>query len=471
MRRREAAELPNGGEANYPRASPLNRERSGVLMGRTFWLLTTLAAALLVACGAAFAQVQPPQNAGEEKRFIVVLEDDVSSPNDVADAHARRYGAAVTNVYSHALNGYAAKVPEQALPGIRHDPRVAFVEQDSVQHAADQKLPTGINRIEGDLSSTKAGNGLDTVNADIAVLDTGIQKDHPDLNVAGGYNCTDSTRSNYGDGHGHGTHVAGIAAAYDNDTGVVGAAPGARLWAMKVLTDSGIGYTSWIICGIDRVTAMNTDADPNNNIEVANMSLGGSGGDSTCNSFFDSYHKAICKSTKAGVTYAVAAGNSNTDLKNSRPATYDQVLAVTAVSDFNGVPEGGAEKTCRDDVDDTSADFSNFTTVGHADANHTIAAPGVCIESTWKGSTYNTISGTSMASPHVAGTAALCIATSGTTGKCTGGPSDVMSDLRSDAEARSNDPAVSPYYGFTDDPNTPNTSRHYYGYLEYAGGY
>jgi subtilisin len=435
-------------------------------MGRTFWLLTTLAAALLVACGAAFAQAQPLQNAAEEKRFIVVLEDDVSSPRSVADAHARRYGAAVTNVYSHALNGYAAKVPEQGVQGIRNDPRVAFVEQDYMQHAfnhdSSQTLPTGINRIEGEQSSAKSGDHTGPVNVDIAVLDTGIQ-DHPDLNVAGGYNCTSSIRSNYGDGHGHGTHVAGIAAAKDNDTGVVGAAPGARLWAMKVLTDSGIGFTSWIICGIDRVTAMN-------NIEVANMSLGGSGGDSTCNSFFDSYHKAICKSTKAGVTYAVAAGNSNTDLKNSRPATYDQVLAVTAVADFNGEPNGGAVATCRADVDDTSADFSNFTTVGHADANHTIAAPGVCIESTWKGSTYNTISGTSMASPHVAGTAALCIATSGTTGKCTGGPSDVMSDLRSDAEARSIDPAVSPYYGFTDDPNTPNGSR-YYGYLEYVGGY
>jgi len=453
-------------------------------MGRTFWLLTTLTAALLVACGAAFAQAQPPQNAAEEKRFIVVLEDDVTSSRSVADAHARRYGVAVTNVYSHALNGYAAKVPEQALPGIRNDPRVAFVEQDYVQqafnHDSSQTLPTGINRIEGEQSSAKSGNHTGTVDVDIAVLDTGIQKDHPDLNVEGGYNCTSSIRSNYGDGHGHGTHVAGIAAAIDDNTGVVGAAPGARLWAMKVLTDSGTGFTSWIICGIDRVTAMNTDADPNNNIEVANMSLGGSGGDSTCNSFFDSYHKAICKSTKAGVTYAVAAGNSNTDLKNSRPATYDQVLAVTAVSDFNGVPEGGAEKTCRDDVDDTSADFSNFTTVGHADANHTIAAPGVCIESTWKGSTYNTISGTSMASPHVAGTAALCIAKrdvdgNGTfepNGPCTGmTPSQVISKLRSDAAARTgSDSSVSGYYGFTDDPNTPNGSR-YYGYLEYAGGY
>src|ERR671912_1379906 len=437
---------------------PYIREGSAVLMGRTFWLLTTLAAALLVACGAAFAQAQPPQNAAEEKRFIVVLEDDVSSPRSVADAHSRRYGAAVTNVYSHALNGYAAKVPEQGVQGIRNDPRVAFVEQDYVQHAFNhdpsQTLPTGINRIEGEQSSAKSGDHTGTVEVDIAVLDTGIQKDHPDLNVAGGYNCTSSIRSNYGDGHGHGTHVAGIAAAKDDNTGIVGAAPGARLWAMKVLTDSGIGFTSWIICGIDRVTAMN-------NIEVANMSLAGSGGDSTCNSFFDSYHRAICNSTNAGVTYAVAAGNSNTDLKNSRPATYDQVLAVTAGSGFQRAPGGRAGATCRADVDDTSADFSNFTTVGHADANHTIAAPGVCIESTWKGSTYNTISGTSMASPHAAGTAALCIATSGTTGKCTGGPSDVMNDLLIDARDRSNDPAVSPYSGFTDDPKTPNGSRYY----------
>jgi subtilisin len=451
-------------------------------MRRTFWLLTTLAAALLVACGAAFAQAQPPQNAGQEKRFIVVLEDDVSSPRSVADAHAQRYGAAVTNVYSHALNGYAAKVPEQGVQGIRNDPRVAFVEQDYVQEAFAQTLPTGVNRIEGDKSSTANIDNQDQrVDVDIAVLDTGIQKDHPDLNVAGGYNCTSSIRSNYGDGHGHGTHVAGIAAAKDDNTGVVGAAPGARLWAMKVLTDSGIGFTSWIICGIDRVTAMNTDTNPDNNIEVANMSLGGSGGDSTCNSLFDSYHRAICRSVNMngtygsypGTTYAVAAGNSNTDLKNSRPATYDQVLAVTAVSDFNGAPGGSAAHTCRDDVDDTSADFSNFTTVGHADANHTIAAPGVCIESTWKGSTYNTISGTSMASPHAAGTAALCIAkrdvdgngTFETNGPCTGmTPSQVISKLRSDAEGQ---PAS---YGFTDDPNTPNGSR-YYGYLEYAGGY
>lgn len=445
-------------------------------MRRVTALLAAVGAMLVLYAGGALAQEAPGGGSGAD-RYIVVLNDDVSSSRDVADQHARRHGARVTHVYEHALNGYAAEISQQGVRGIRQDPRVDFVEQDYVQQAFDhpessQTLPTGINRIEGDLSSTIAGNHAGTVDVDIAILDTGIQKDHPDLNVAGGYNCTSSNRNKYGDGHGHGTHVAGTAAAKDDDAGVVGVAPGARLWAMKVLNDNGSGFASWIICGIDRVTKHNKEAGLED-IEVANMSLGGSGSDSTCGGS-DSYHNAICRSVNKdgaygsypGTTYAVAAGNSTKDLKDFRPATYDEVLAVTAVADFNGQPGGGAAKTCRDDVDETAADFSNFTTAGHADVSHTIAAPGVCIKSTWKGGGYRTISGTSMASPHAAGTAAFCI----TSGQCTGGPTDIMSKLRSDAAERSNDPTVSPYYGFQDDPNSPNGIR-YYGYLLYAGGY
>src|SRR4029450_11312311 len=114
------------------------------------------------------------------------------------------------------------------------------------------------------------------------------------------------------------------------------------------------------------------------------------------------------------------------------------------VADFNGREGGGAAATCRADVDDTAADFSNYATPGSLAAGHTIAAPGVCIYSTWKGGGYNTISGTSMASPHVAGTAALCIET----GPCTG-PASVITQLRSDAAAQDAS------YGFLGDPNNP----------------
>jgi subtilisin family serine protease len=164
----------------------------------------------------------------------------------------------------------------------------------------------------------------------------------------------------------------------------------------------------------------------------------------------------------AGVTYVVAAGNDNANLAGFVPAAYDEVLAVTAVADFNGQPGGGGPATCRSDVDDTPADFSNWTTVGSGDADHVIAAPGVCILSTWKGGGFNTISGTSMASPHVAGAVARCLATAA----CTGTPADIAQHLLTVAANRTAD------YGFLGDPEPgqPIGTR-LYGNLLYAGGY
>jgi subtilisin family serine protease len=392
----------------------------------------------------------PPQAAAKD--YIVVFYDNERDVDRLAAEHGRAYGVSVSQLYHSALKGYAATIPQARLGDIRRDPQVAFVSEDRPVEAVAQTLPTGIDRIDGDLSSHYSSN---TWNIAVAVIDTGSGP-HADLNIAGGKNC--STGNSFSDGNGHGTHVAGTIGGINNAAGVVGVAPGIPIYSVRVLNNQGSGSWSSIICGIDWVTANAASF----NIKVANMSLGGGGSDDgNCgNSNGDALHKAICGSVGAGVTYVVAAGNSNVDFAGFVPAAYNEVLTVTAVADFNGQPGGGAAATCRSDVDDTSADFSNFTLPGSSDEGHTIAAPGVCIVSTWKGGGYNTISGTSMASPHTAGTAALCIGT----GQCPGTPSDVMNKLRFDASVQ---PAG---YGFLGDLNNPIAGR-YYGYLIYDGGY
>jgi subtilisin family serine protease len=402
---------------------------------------------------AASTQLLVGQVASEPRthNYIVVFHDDEADAPGHAAAHGRAYGLAISHVYSSALKGYAAAIPDARIDDIRRDPSVAFVSDDRPVHAVAQTLPTGVNRIEAELSTHFASN---VWNFAVAVIDTGSGP-HADLNIAGGKNC--STGASFNDGNGHGTHVAGTIGAMNNTVGVVGVAPGIPIYSVRVLDNRGNGSFSSIACGVDWVTA-NAAAL---NIKVANMSLEGAGtDDGNCgNTNADAMHKAICNSVAAGVTYVVAAGNDSRDLATIVPAAYDEVLAVTAVADYDGLPGGGAAATCRAGTDDSAAsDFSNFA--GPADEGHTIAAPGVCIYSTWKGGGYATISGTSMASPHVAGAAALCIAN----GLCSGTPSANIGQLRFDA-------SVQPLgYGFTGDPTTPIAGR-YYGYLVYTGGY
>ncbi len=403
----------------------------------------------------------PAQGEPGSARYIVVLKDG-TNPAVTASRHATQYGAAVGHVYRHALNGYSAVIPNERVAALRVDSSVAYMSPDGEVSAAAQTLPTGVDRIEGDQSSTVSGNGSGSVNVNVAVIDTGIDLTHPDLNVVGGVNCANGPTND--DGNGHGSHVAGTIGAKDDGNGVVGVAPGARLSAVRVLNNAGSGSFADVICGVDWVTGTRTDGDPTNNIAVANMSLGGSGSEGSCSD--NAFREAICNSVGAGVTYVVSAGNSGGDFSGLVPATFPEVLTVTATADFNGQLGGGAAATCRTDVDDTAADFSSFTTGGSADSAHTIAAPGVCILSTWKRGGYNTISGTSMASPHVAGTAALCIATA----QCLG-PADVITKLRSEAASQ---PAS---YGFVGDPNNPIATGGqkprtlYYGYLAHVGDY
>lgn len=372
--------------------------------------LTVLATVALVAVTTPAAQAEAARD------YIVVLQDGADSEK-VAKEHARSHGAALGHTYGHALRGYSAKMTPAAAKKIADDSRVRWIQPDGEVTISAQTVPTGIDRANADASPTANINGVDErVNVDVAVIDTGIDLDHPDLNVhtAGAKNC--STGKSAEDGNGHGTHVAGTIGALDNTVGVVGMAPGARVWPVRVLNNRGSGSFSSIICGIDYVTAHA------NEIEVANMSLGGGGADDgNCgNSNGDAMHQAICASVAAGVTYAVAAGNESDNAANHVPAAYDEVITVSALADFNGLPGGGAPSTCRADVDDTFADFSNFG------ADVDLIAPGVCILSTWKGNGYNTISGTSMATPHVAGAAALYKTT-----HPTASPSAVKSALQS----------------------------------------
>jgi subtilisin family serine protease len=184
---------------------------------------------------------------------------------------------------------------------------------------------------------------------------------------------------------------------------------------VRVLDDQGNGTTKELLCGVDWVTSTRTDADPSNDIDVANLSLGGAGtDDGQCGaSNNDLLHQAICRSVAAGVTYVVAAGNDHQDASTYSPASYREVITVSALADSDGRPGGtGGSPKCRADQDDTLADFSNYG------AAVDLIAPGVCIlttvppQSKALGTTngYGQLSGTSFAAPHVAGAAALYIA-------------------------------------------------------------
>src|SRR2546425_1700743 len=278
----------------------------------------------------------PPQAAARD--FIVVFYDDERDVDGLAAAHGRAYGASVSHLYHSALKGYAATISQARLGDIRRDPRVAFVDEDRPVEAVAQTLPTGVNRIDGEISSHYSSN---TWNIAVAVIDTGSGP-HSDLNIAGGKNC--STGNSFSDGNGHGTHVAGTIGAINNAAGVAGVAPGIPIYSVRVLNNQGSGTWSSIICGIDWVTANASSR----NIKVANMSLAGVGSDDgNCgNSNADALHKAICGSVAAGVTSVVAAGNDNVDLSGFVPAAYNEVLAGTGRPGIKRAPGGGAAATC-----------------------------------------------------------------------------------------------------------------------------
>jgi hypothetical protein len=356
----------------------------------------------------AFAAAEPPT-----RPFLVRLvpgSDEAAVPSLEGRLQLR-----VRKVYRHALRGFAADLTSAQVSALRSDPRVADIGSDGQVALAplarngtplaaaalaarrrSQEVCTGVRRVGADRSPTARINGIDEpLDIDIAVLDTGIDPNHPDLNVAGGVSFL---RGGYGDPNGHGTHVAGIIGARDNTIGVVGVAPGARLWAVRVLNKKGFGSWSDIVDGVDWVAARAGE------IEIANLSLSDdvASDNPVVRAAFDGL-------AAKGVTIVAAAGNGNSagpqNASFTIPARYDSVIAVSALADNNGQagPSNGFFKVKGGylEGDESYADFSNYGTVVD------LIAPGVSIVSTFRNRKYGLLSGTSQAAPHVTGAAAL----------------------------------------------------------------
>jgi subtilisin family serine protease len=277
---------------------------------------------------------------------------------------------------------------QQVIQQIEANPNVLDVVQDrTVNIDQAQVLPAGENRKDADWSPRpgRSGDGVDNVNADVAILDTGVQTNHPDLTVV---RCVGFGYPNCADGHGHGTHVAGIAAARDNNIGAVGSAPGARIWALKVLSDQGRGSFSDILAGINYVFENRAQ------IEAVNLSLGSTG-------TFLPAENALKILAISGVTVTVSAGNNGQNANGNTPARaglgFNGIITVSAYGDSDGRCGGFGPATSRG-PDDSYAPFSAF--------NVDIAASGVDVLSTYRNSGYARMSGTSMSAPDVAGAAA-----------------------------------------------------------------
>jgi aqualysin 1 len=315
--------------------------------------------------------------------YVVVLDEDVALPDilgvepDVsavaqrADEVMRTVGAVPTHVYAHAIHGFAARMSEDEALTLSEDDRVRFVEEDSVVEAiaTQSSPPWGLDRIDESAlplsrtySYTTTGAGVNAY-----IIDTGIRRTHTQFGgrALAGFDAIGDGR-NGNDCHGHGTHVAGTVGG-----STYGVAKSVRLFTVRVLSCSGSGSTSGVIAGVDWVTR--NHAKP----AVANMSLGG--GASTA------MDTAVRNSIAAGVTYSIAAGNSNQNAANFSPARVGEAITVGATTSS-----------------DARSSFSNFG------SGVDIFAPGSAILSAWRTSdtATATISGTSMAAPHVAGVAA-----------------------------------------------------------------
>lgn len=340
-------------------------------------------AASLLALTAAIAT--PASAQAVQNSYICVFKADKVGKGQVqseANRAAQAQGGAVRHVYTTAIRGFSANISAQGLANMRvRNPNIAYCEQDQVMKipqppqvaakpggggggSTGQQVPWGITRVQGGVAPPAGARAW--------IIDSGIDGSHPDLNVNATLSRNFSTGNSWNDGNGHGSHVAGTIGAKNNTVGVIGVAPGVELVAVRVLNNAGSGTTSSVIAGIDYV------ASAAGGKGVANMSLGG--GASTA------LDQAVLNAAATGVKFVLAAGNESDNVASHSPARANGPNVYT-VSAF-GQGNGGS---------DLWASFSNYGT------GIDYAEPGVSILSTYKGGGYATLSGTSMAAPHLTG--------------------------------------------------------------------
>jgi subtilisin family serine protease len=311
---------------------------------------------------------------GIDGDYIVVFKDEVASPLSKADEKIAKHAGKAKHKYSATIKGFAATLSAGAVAALQADPDVAYIEQDGVVTISTTQtgVTWGIDRIDqrnlplnGSYTYTSTGAGVRAY-----IIDTGIQTNHPQFGTRASAPY-DALGGNGQDCNGHGTHVAGTVGS-----STYGVAKGVYLRAVRVLDCNGSGSNSGVIAGMDWVKT--------NHIKpaVANMSLGGG--------FSSATNTSANNLAAAGVFLAVAAGNSNADACNSSPSSAANATTVASSTST-----------------DAKSSFSNYG------ACVDLYAPGSSITSTWLNGGTNTISGTSMASPHVAGVGALYKATYG----------------------------------------------------------
>ncbi|MBG0852740.1 S8 family peptidase [Streptomyces spinoverrucosus] len=340
-------------------------------------LAAGLVSALPAGAAEGHIQYEGAANAVADSYIVTLKADRARSGSAEGRALAQKYGATIERTYSKALNGYAIEASETEAKRLAADPAVASVVQNrTFSIAATQPNPPswGLDRVDQrnlPLNSSytypdSAGQGVTAY-----VIDTGVRITHSDFGgrASYGYDAIDNDNTAQ-DGHGHGTHVAGTVAG-----NAYGVAKKAKVVGVRVLNNSGQGTTAQVVAGIDWV-AQNAVKPA-----VANMSLGG-GADSALDT-------AVRNAIASGVTFAVAAGNESTNASTRSPARVTEAITVGATTSS-----------------DARASYSNYGSVLD------LFAPGSSITSAWNSgdSATNTISGTSMATPHVAGAAALYLA-------------------------------------------------------------